>query len=278
MEYEEKKQALKAYLMELAEKDVLVAFSGGVDSSLMLRLCCDAAKQKGTKVYAVTMQTGLHPHGDVDIARRVAEEAGAEHLVIQLNELDEAGIRDNPLDRCYRCKRLLFAKLLGKAEQLGAFYVVEGTNESDLHVYRPGIKALKELGILSPLAKFDIAKPEVRQMAAELGVSVARRASTPCMVTRFPYNTRLTYDDLERADKAEEWLRQQGFYNVRLRIHGEVVRIEIDEKDMGALLLKREDVVAELKKLGYTYITLDMEGYRQGSMDIHIKPGYEGRL
>lgn len=278
MEYEEKKQALKAYLMELAEKDVLVAFSGGVDSSLMLRLCCDAAKQKGTKVYAVTMQTGLHPHGDVDIARRVAEEAGAEHLVIQLNELDEAGIRDNPLDRCYRCKRLLFAKLLGKAEQLGASYVVEGTNESDLHVYRPGIKALKELGILSPLAKFDIAKPEVRQMAAELGVSVARRASTPCMVTRFPYNTRLTYDDLERADKAEEWLRQQGFYNVRLRIHGEVVRIEIDEKDMGALLLKREDVVAELKKLGYTYITLDMEGYRQGSMDIHIKPGYEGRL
>ena len=278
MEYEEKKQALKAYLLELAEKDVVVAFSGGVDSSLMLRLCCDAAKQKGTKVYAVTMQTGLHPHGDVDIARRVAEEAGAEHLVIQLNELDEAGIRDNPLDRCYRCKRLLFAKLLGKAEQLGATYVVEGTNESDLHVYRPGIKALKELGILSPLAKFNITKPEVRQMAADLGVSVARRASTPCMVTRFPYNTRLTYEDLERADKAEDWLRQQGFYNVRLRIHGEVVRIEIDEKDMGALLLKREDVVSELKKLGYTYITLDMEGYRQGSMDIHIKPGYEGRL
>ena len=278
MEYEEKKQALKAYLLELAEKDVVVAFSGGVDSSLMLRLCCDAAKQKGTKVYAVTMQTGLHPHGDVDIARRVAEEAGAEHLVIQLNELDEAGIRDNPLDRCYRCKRLLFAKLLGKAEQLGATYVVEGTNESDLHVYRPGIKALNELGILSPLAKFNITKPEVRQMAADLGVSVARRASTPCMVTRFPYNTRLTYEDLERADKAEDWLRQQGFYNVRRRIHGEVVRIEIDEKDMGALLLKREDVVSELKKLGYTYITLDMEGYRQGSMDIHIKPGYEGRL
>ena len=278
MDYEEKKQALKAYLLELAEKDVVVAFSGGVDSSLMLRLCCEAAKQKGTKVYAVTMQTGLHPHGDVDIARRVAEEAGAEHQVIKLNELDEAGIRDNPLDRCYRCKRLLFAKLLGKAEQLGATYVIEGTNESDLHVYRPGIKALKELGILSPLAKFEIAKPEVRQMAAELGVSVARRASTPCMVTRFPYNTRLTYEDLERADQAEEWLRKQGFYNVRLRIHGEVVRIEIDEKDMGALLLKREEVVAELKKLGYTYITLDMEGYRQGSMDIHIKPGYEGRL
>ena len=278
MDYEEKKQALKAYLLELAEKDMVVAFSGGVDSSLLLRLCCEAAKEKGTKVYAVTMQTGLHPHGDVDIARRVAEEAGAEHLVIKLDELDEAGIRDNPLDRCYRCKRLLFAKLLGKAEQLGATYVIEGTNESDLHVYRPGIKALKELGIISPLAKFDITKPEVRQMAAEVGVSVARRASTPCMVTRFPYNTRLTYEDLERADQAEEWLRQQGFYNVRLRIHGEVVRIEIDEKDMGALLLKREEVVAKLKELGYTYITLDMEGYRQGSMDIHIKPGYEGRL
>ena len=278
MNYEEKKQALKDYLLELAEKDVLVAFSGGVDSSLMLRLCCECAKEKGTKVYAVTMQTGLHPHGDVDIARRVAEEAGAEHLVIKLNELDEAGIRDNPLDRCYRCKRLLFAKLLGKAEQLGATYVVEGTNEDDLHVYRPGTRALKELGILSPLAKIGITKAEVRQMALEHGVSVARRASTPCMVTRFPYNTHLTYEALERADKAEDWLRQQGFYNVRVRIHGEVVRLEIDIKDMGALLLKREEIVEELKNLGYTYITLDMEGYRQGSMDIHVKPGYEGRL
>ena len=275
--YEEKKQALKAYMLELAEKNVLVAFSGGVDSSLMLRLACEAAQKKGTKVFAVTMQTGLHPHGDVDIARRVAEEAGAEHIVIQLNELDEAGIRFNPIDRCYRCKRLLFAKLLGKAEQLGAAYVLEGTNEDDLHVYRPGIRALKEFGIISPLAKFGITKAEVRQMALEYGVSVAKRASTACMVTRFPYDTELTYEALDRADQAEEWLRQQGFYNVRLRIHGEVVRIEIDTKDMGALLLKREEVVDELKKMGYTYITIDLEGYRSGSMDIHVKPGYEGR-
>ena len=271
MDYEKKKLALKAYLSELAQSDLAVAFSGGVDSSLLLFLCCEAAREKGTKVTAVTMQTRLHPHGDVDIACRVAEEVGAHHMVIQLDELDDAGIRMNPEDRCYRCKHLLFRKLQEKADELGASSVVEGTNADDLQTYRPGIRALRELGILSPLAQFGITKAEVRQMAQEMGVSVSKRASTPCIATRFPYNTRLDYETMGLVADAETWLREQGFYNVRLRVHGDTARLEVDCSDMERLFLIREEVVERFKAMGFAYITLDLEGFRSGSMDIHIK-------
>ena len=263
--------ALKARLLELAANDIMVAFSGGVDSSLLLAMSCEAAKEKGTKVTAVTMHTRMHPNGDVDIARRVAEEAGAQHLVIHIDELEDAGIRMNPVDRCYRCKRHLFGKLQEKAAELGASCVIEGTNEDDLHAYRPGIRALRELGILSPLAELGITKSEVRRMAQEMGISVAERPSTPCMATRFPYNTPLDYDMMSRVDEAETWLREQGFRNVRLRIHGDVARLETDGGDMGKLLLIRKEVVERLKAMGFAYITLDLEGFRSGSMDIHIK-------
>lgn len=261
---------MKTYLAELAGKDLVVAFSGGVDSSLLLILCCMAAREKGTKVTAVTAHTDLHPHGDIDIARRVAEGTGARFEVIELDVLDEAGIRMNPVDRCYRCKHFLFGKLLERAEQLGASYVIEGTNSDDLNVYRPGIKALNELGILSPLAKVGFSKADVRRLAEEMGASVAKRASTPCMATRFLYNTRLDTELMGRLGDTEAWLRGLGFYNVRLRVHGAIARLEIDEKDMERLLACRKDVVERLKAIGLDYITLDLEGYRSGSMDIHI--------
>lgn len=270
MNYNEKKQALKTYIWELVQHDVVVAFSGGVDSSLLLHLCCEEAQKTGTKVYAITMLTELHPHGDADIARRVALEAGAIHEVITINELADAGIRMNPVDRCYRCKRTLFAMLVDRAKELGAPSVVEGTNEDDLHVYRPGIKALGELGILSPLAKCGFTKEEVRQLAAEYGISVAKRPSTPCMATRFPYGTELSYEAMKQVDEAETWLRAQGFYNVRLRVHDKVARLEIDTEDMSRLLSMREEVVQQLKRRGFPYITLDLEGFRSGSMDIGL--------
>ena len=258
------------YLSELAVKDMIVAFSGGVDSSLLLILCCMVAKGKGTTVTAVTAHTDLHPYGDIDVARRVAQGTGARFEVIELDVLDEAGIRMNPLDRCYRCKHYLFDKLLERAEQLGASYVIEGTNSDDLHVYRPGIKALNELGILSPLAKVGFSKAEVRRLAEEMGAHVAKRASTPCMATRFPYNTRLDSKLMERLGDAEAWLHGQGFYNVRLRVHGEIARLEIDDKEMERLLACRKNVVERLKAIGLDYVTLDLEGYRSGSMDIHV--------
>ena len=270
MDTTNKIQTLKTFLAELAQEDVAVAFSGGVDSSLLLHLCCEAAQDTGKKVYAITMQTDLHPHGDLEIASRVAKEVGAEHIVLYINELEEAGIRMNPVDRCYRCKLCLFKKLLEKAHLLGVSHVMEGTNADDLLVYRPGIRAIQKLAILSPFAQMGINKAVIRQLATNYGISVASRPSTPCMATRFPYGTELSYETMHRVDEAEQWLRSQGFYNVRLRIHGDVTRIEIDNTEMESLLSKRNTVITALKRRGFDYITLDLEGFRSGSMDIHI--------
>lgn len=269
--YEEKKTALFEELKEITKQDMVLAFSGGVDSSLLLKLCCEAAKGKGTTVYAVTVHTELHPMKDLEIAAKVAEETGAAHLVVRIDELQEADIAYNPKDRCYRCKKLLFCRLKEKAEELGAAQIVEGTNEDDLHVYRPGIRALRELGIRSPLAECGFTKAEVRKLAGEYGMSVANRPSTPCMATRFPYGAKLDYESMRRAEKGEEYLRGLGFYNVRIRVHDSIARIEVDPEEMEKLLLQKGEITAVLKELGYDYVTMDLEGFRSGSMDIHIQ-------
>ena len=271
MVYEEKKRALQDYLLKLTKHDVAVAFSGGVDSSLLLHLCCEAAKQNGTKVYAVTMQTELHPQSDLEIARKVASEAGAKHIIIKIDELEEAGIGMNPVNRCYLCKLSLFKKIQEEALLLGISNIVEGTNEDDLHVYRPGIQALKELDIISPLAKFNIGKEEVRKMAEEYGISVSGRASTPCMATRFPYGTKLSKDLMQKVAEVEEWLRNKGVYNVRLRVHGNIGRFEVDRNDMPLFLEQWKEIAERTKQIGLDYVTLDLEGFRSGSMDIKLK-------
>ena len=176
---EEKYQLLEEKMQMYAQKDLVVAFSGGVDSSLLLELACEAAKENGTTVYAVTMQTRLHPAAEIDHARRVAEEVGAVHCVIPVDELMEAGIKNNPAERCYLCKKCLFEKLLQKAEELHTDVVLEGTNEDDLHVYRPGLRAIRELGIHSPLAEAGLTKAEVRELAGRYGLSVSDRPAMP---------------------------------------------------------------------------------------------------
>lgn len=267
---EDKKVELQKRIDELTRENVILAFSGGVDSSFLLKLCCEAAARNRTTVYAITVHTKLHPAGDMEIAKRVAKEAGAVHRVIVIDELNEAGILDNPVNRCYLCKKYLFQSLIDSMEELNARHIIEGTNEDDLHVYRPGILALKELGIISPLAECKVTKQEVRRWAAEYGVSVADRPSTPCMATRFPYGTKLSYEALARVEEGEEWLRRQGFYNVRLRVHGDILRIEVDGEDMGKLLERKREIIEYMKKLGFCYLTLDLEGFRSGSMDIHV--------
>lgn len=267
---EDKKVELQKRIDELTRENVILAFSGGVDSSFLLKLCCEAAARNRTTVYAITVHTKLHPAGDMEIAKRVAREAGAVHRVIVIDELNEAGILDNPVNRCYLCKKYLFQSLIDSMEELNARHIIEGTNEDDLHVYRPGILALKELGIISPLAECKVTKKEVRKWAAEYGISVADRPSTPCMATRFPYGTKLSYEALARVEEGEEWLRRQGFYNVRLRVHGDILRIEVDGEDMRKLLEKRREIIEYMKKLGFCYLTLDLEGFRSGSMDIHV--------
>lgn len=269
-QYEEKCEKLFRILDKLTKENTAVAFSGGVDSSLLLKLLCIKAKSRGTLVYAIAAHTELHPSGDLEIAKRVAEESGAAFTVLKLQELEEADIVNNPIDRCYRCKKLLFKEIKRKAEELGAKILIEGTNLDDTKVYRPGLKAIEELGIKSPLKDAGFTKKEIRKLAATYDISVADRPSTPCLATRFPYGAVLSLEKMKKVEQGEAFLRELGLYNVRLRVHGETARIEVDEKDMPKLLESRKEVVEFLKGLGYWYITLDMEGFRSGSMDIGI--------
>lgn len=264
---EEKRQKLTEMMDRLAGQDIMVAFSGGVDSSLLLKAACDSAGRTGKKVYAVTIQTALHPMEDMEVAGRVAKEMGAVHVILSIDELADAGIEDNPVDRCYRCKKLLFQQMKQKAQELGVPVILEGTNADDLTVYRPGIRAIRELGITSPLALLGITKAEVRQLAGEYGISVSNRPSAPCLATRFPYGTRLCMDKMKQVDQGETYLRSLGLYNVRIRVHGEVARIEVDDKDMPVVLSHRKELVSRLEALGFLYVTLDLKGFRSGSMD-----------
>ena len=271
MTYEEKKQKLQEQMLVYAQGDMLVAFSGGVDSSLILKLAVQAATKTGHKVYGIMVHTMLHPMGEVEDARVTAEQIGAEFRVLEIDELKGADILDNPVDRCYRCKKYLFRNLIEEGKKLGVSVMMEGTNEDDLHVYRPGLRAIRELGIHSPLAEAGMTKAEVRKLAGELDVSVSNKPSMPCLATRFPYGTRISYEAMQKVDEGEAFVRSLGFYNVRLRIHNDVVRIEVDVNEMPRLLEYREQIVAKLKKLGYDYITVDLEGFRSGSMDLHVK-------
>lgn len=273
MELQEKKKALLARIDEITKQDLCLAFSGGVDSSLLLKLVMDASAKHGTKVYAVTFQTRLHPPCDLETATRVAKEVGAVHEILYVDELEQEAIRCNPENRCYLCKHHLFGKLLEFAHAHGVNQVLDGTNEDDLHVYRPGLKALKEYGVISPLAACHVTKAEVKELAAEYGVSVAHRPSTPCMATRLPYGAEINYDLLDRIAEGEAWLHTMfgAEENLRLRVHGDIVRLEIAPERMGEVLEKREEITGYLKNLGFSYLTLDLEGFRSGSMDQKIK-------
>lgn len=266
----EKYMKLKLMMDEYTNKDIMVAFSGGVDSSLLLKMACDSAKKKGNHVYAVTLHTMLHPLNELENAQKVAKEVGAIHFIIQVDELQHAGILQNPPDRCYLCKKYLFEEVLKKAHELHVDTIMDGTNEDDLHVYRPGIRAIQELGIVSPLAKSGITKAEVRELATEYGISVSDRPSAPCLATRFPYGTTLSHEKMDMVEKGELYIKALGIYNVRLRIHGEIVRIEVDGQDINKILDHRKEIITYLKKLGYVYITIDLEGFRSGSMDINL--------
>ncbi len=270
--YEEKKQDLYKKMTGYIKKDICIAFSGGVDSSLLLKVARDCARQhkKAGRIHAVTFHTVLHPTCDLEIATKVAEEVGAVHQIIYVNELEQEEIRFNPKNRCYLCKKILFQKILDYAKEQGISITMEGTNEDDLHVYRPGLKAIKELGVLSPLAEAGFTKQEVRKLAQELAVSVASRPSTPCLATRIPYGTEIKKEDLERIAQGEKYLKKCGFSVVRIRLHGEIARVEIPKEEFVVFLEKSIYLTENLKKMGFQYITLDMQGFRSGSMDEFI--------
>lgn len=274
--YEEKCSYLQKLMEKYTQENVVVAFSGGVDSSLLLKTACINAVKNGTKVFAVTMHTTLHTMNEIESSKETAGEVGAEHLIISVDELKEAGIENNPVERCYLCKRYLFQKMKDKAESLGVKIILDGTNEDDLHMFRPGLKALKELEIKSPLAESDFSKTDVRKLAEEYGLSVSKKPSTPCLATRFPYGSRLSYEEMKKVEKGEDFLKNLGLYNVRLRIHNDIARIEVDKEDIVKIVVYKEAIISYLKELGYRYITLDLEGFRSGSMDYFLENKREG--
>ena len=268
--YDDLLDKLTHTLKEHVHEGICVAFSGGVDSSLLLKIACEVGKQANLPVLAVTFETKLHPHGDLEEAKEIACNLGAIHKIIEVNEFADPEIMHNPVDRCYRCKTLLFQSLIKYAENKGYHYMIDGSNYDDLNSYRPGMKALKELGIHSPLLALQITKLQIRSLATTLGVASSDKPSAPCLATRLPYGATLDFDLLRLIDQGEHYLKDLGFYNVRLRLHGDIIRIEIDKKDFMKFIEQKDLISEKLKALGFQYITLDLEGFRSGSMDINL--------
>ena len=244
MELTQKEERLYEIMKGYAKKDICIAFSGGADSSLLLKLAVKCAAP-GVRVHAVTFETVLHPSCDLDIAKQVAKETGAIHKIIFLDEFEDERIKKNPKNRCYLCKKSLFEKLLAYADEAGAETILEGTNEDDLHVYRPGLAAVRELGVKSPLAEAHLTKPEVRALARKEGISVANRPAAPCLATRLPYGSELNFEVLKKIDEGEQYMKSLGFEIVRIRLHGNVTRIEVPVAEFGKFMEQREAVLAK---------------------------------
>lgn len=264
------KDKLLSQIETYAQTDSVLAFSGGVDSALLLYLLSHACRKTNKKIYAVTFQTAFHPQTDLAHARQLAASMGVSHHVLTFDGLENPKILENPPDRCYHCKKMLFERLWTFAREKNAGAVLEGSNKDDLNVYRPGLKAVQEMGVASPLAQCGITKAQVRRMAAGCGLAVASRPSAPCLATRLPYGTHIDTGLLSRIDQGERSLKSLGLENVRIRVHGDVARIETDLEDLPLLLEHRQKVVHALKELDLPYLTLDLEGFRSGSMDIKI--------
>jgi len=259
---ESKKKKLEAILGELTS--VVVAFSGGLDSSLLLKFAHDVLRDR---VLAVTALSPTYPEWESDDARRVAEEIGARHMTIYSNELDVAGFSDNPPERCYYCKKELFSQLRDIADKEGMRHVIVGATLSDLSDFRPGHKAAEELDVRSPLVEAELTKDEVRQLAREYDLSIAEKPAVACLASRFPYGEKITEEKLTRVGRAERFLLDLGVDQVRVRSHGNIARIEVNEASFSLIEKYREEIVKRLKEDGFVYVTLDLEGFRTGSMN-----------
>ena len=260
----EKYEELKAYLKEL--KGVAAAFSGGVDSTFLLYAAHEAL---GEGAVAVSAASCSFPERELDEARAFCEREGIRHIVFDSEELDIEGFRDNPRNRCYLCKHELFEKITAIAEENGLPAVVEGSNLDDNGDYRPGLQAVKELGIKSPLRDIGFTKQDIRDVSKTLGLPTWDKQSFACLASRFVYGETISEEKLGMVDKAEQLLLDLGFHQVRVRIHGDMARIEVEPGEFEKLISEenRARVTSSFKKYGFSYVTMDLTGYRTGSMN-----------
>ncbi len=252
-----------------------IAFSGGVDSSLLVTV---AHEVLGGRMLAVIATSTTYPEREYRQALAFVETRNIPHVVVASEELDIPGYRENPVNRCYHCKRELFGKVREQAEKHGLGSIADGINADDLNDFRPGMRAEREFQAISPLREAGLTKEEIRAIAREVyDLSMADKPAMACLASRFPYGTPITREKLEQVDKIEEFLEQNGFRIYRARHHGDVLRLELGSEEMAAVFSDgmRESIVSFAKTQGFPYVTLDLEGYRTGSMNEIISHGKE---
>ena len=264
----EKQKQLEEYLKNL--KKVAIAYSGGIDSSYLSFLANKVLPKE--QVLAVIANGIMVPRKDYEEAITFLKENHFQYIEVPYKPLEITEFRENYKDRCYHCKKELMTILKKTANENGYEYLLDGKNADDLTVYRPGNRATEEVGIISPLAKFKISKEEIRQYSKNLGISFWNKPSNSCLATRFPYNTNLTEEVLKKVEESEEIIKDLGIPKVRVRVHDNIARIEVNPEDFEMILnnikYKNDDnIVEKIKKLGFSYVTLDLSGLKSGSFD-----------
>ncbi len=254
-------------------KSLLIAFSGGLDSTFLLKVAVDVL---GERVLAVTARSKTYPEREYHEAVQLALEIGPRHITITSEELEIEGFTKNPPRRCYFCKKELFTKLTEVARKEGLEYIADGSNADDAHDFRPGMEAASEFGVISPLKEAGLTKKDIRALSKKMGLSTWDKPSFACLASRFPYGEEITPEKLDMVEQAEDFLRDLGFRQLRVRHHGDIARIEVPEEDIPALIEPetRRKITDQFKKIGYHYITVDLTGYRTGSMNIPLKNSF----
>lgn len=263
MNLNEKYENLKSIIKDLGS--VAIAFSGGVDSTFLAKVCYDVL---GEKAIVVTATSSTYPKREFEESKVLAKDIKIKQIVIESEETDIDGFSSNPPNRCYYCKHELFSKVKEVARENGIKYVLDGSNYDDIGDFRPGMQAAKELEVRSPLKESELTKEDIRQLSKDLNLPTWEKPAFACLSSRFPYGEEITVPKLSMVDRAEEYLRNLNFRQFRVRHHGKIARIEIEKSEMNHFLKQDfNEISKEFKKIGFVYVTLDLTGYRTGSMN-----------